>query len=571
MKSNDINKHQTTPGMDLKRHSMEDSDEFSLIEILRMNQRELERQNTELRKTKGRLEDSHSEYSELYDFAPIGYCTLDHDFRIVQINLTGVSMLGGDRERLTNKSFLNFVCPQSRDTFSQHHLLVLQTDEKQTCEIKMVRLDGTEFYVQLDSMRVNGRGAPSLKHRTAITDITRRKIMENALRESKLKNLAILNTIPDIIFIQDKNGIYIDYHAQQGDNPYLHPKSFLGRRNKQILPSAIAEQLDNLFLKTLDAGKMQIAEFSLPANYILRFYETRLVRLGADKVLSIVRDVTEQKQAEKALQAAHDLLEKRVEERTQEIEEINEQLKMEIRERKKMEKVRARTQQMETIGRLASGVAHEVRNPLNSIQAIVAVLNQELGDHREFQACSSHINTQVERLSRLMKDLLELGRQNTQEFQKIDSIPALCQTAINLWKQSHKELTHKVTLTIMKGGDEASVCGDMGKLHQVFINLLDNAAQHSPKNSEIRMEILSSAKKAIRIRVVDQGTGIKPDDLPHVFEPFFTKRHAGTGLGLSIVKNIIENHGGDIKIRNNEPPPGCNTEIMLPVAGYKGS
>jgi signal transduction histidine kinase len=294
-----------------------------------------------------------------------------------------------------------------------------------------------------------------------------------------------------------------------------------------------------------------------------------MVRLGEDKVLSIVRDITRSKQAEKALQTAHNMLERRVAERTTEIGKINIQLKKEIKERKRMEKKREKAQQMETIGQLASGVAHEVRNPLNSIQAIIAVLNQELGDHREFQNCSSHINDQVERLSRLMRDLLELGKQNKKEFIKIESVPGLCKSAINLWNQSHKEPTHKMVLNQAEGAEKAVLMGDQGKLQQVFINLLDNAAQHSPEGSEITLEILNPTKKNIRFRVVDRGTGIKPENLPRIFEPFFTKRHTGTGLGLSIVTNIIENHSGTIKARNNDPPPGCTIEISLPVAETK--
>lgn len=544
----------------------EDSDDINLVEVLRINQRELERQNRELLQTKARLEESYEQYTGLYDFAPIGYCTLDKDGNVLQINLTGARMLGEEVDQLNNQSFLSFVAEEGREVFLEHHRLVLETDEKQTCEIKMCQKNGVEFYVQLDSMRVKGRGAPPMGYRTAIIDITRRKIMENALWESKQKNLAILNTIPDVILIQDKNGIYIDYHDQTVENPYISPKAFLGKKNSDIFPSSISHELNRMFQAALASGKIQTTDYSLPFGEILRHYETRMVRLGNDKVISIIRDVTEQRQAEKALQAAHDLLERRVAERTAEVESINIQLKAEIRERRRMEKVRSRTQRMETIGKLASGVAHEVRNPLNSIQAIMAVLNQELGDHKEFQSCSTHINFQVERLSRLMKDLLELGKQNTQEFQLIDNLPSLCQSTVGLWNHSHKKPTHKVTITSMKGADDAAIYGEMGKLQQVFINLLDNAAQHSKDGSEIRIELLSPSKKNIRIRVVDQGSGIKPENLPHVFEPFFTKRHAGTGLGLSIVKNVIDAHAGTIKIRNNEPPPGCHIEIMLPLA-----
>ena len=547
-------------------------DEISLIEALRKKQAELERQNRELLETQARLEESRNKFSELYDQAPIGYFSVDTEGRILEINRTGAVMLGDSRDRLINRPFLDFVARESHDTFHIHHMSACESEGKLSCELKLVKKDGSEFYGYMESMSAKqsgpGRGTGC---RSTISDITQRKLMENALRESKLKNLAILDTIPDIIFIQDKEGIYIDYHARMQSTPSLNPKDFLGKRTRDILPLGIAVPLDRLLKTALDTGRIQEYEYSLPFGEYLRHYETRMVRLGDNKVLSIVRDITRPKQAEKALQGAHNMLERRVAERTAEIEEINIELKKEIRERKRMEKKREKAQQMETIGQLASGVAHEVRNPLNSIQAIIAVLNQELGDHREFQNCSKHINDQVERLSRLMRDLLELGKQNKKEFMPIESIPALCKSAINLWNQSQKQPTHPVVLNHGKEAEEVVLMGDQGKLQQVFINLLENASQHSPVGSEIILEILNPTKKTIHLLVTDKGTGIKAENLPRIFEPFFTKRHTGTGLGLSIVKNIIENHSGTIKARNNDPPPGCTIDITLPVTETKKS
>ncbi len=544
--------------------------EINLIEALRKKQAELEKQNRELRETQARLEESRNKFSELYDQAPIGYFSVDKAGRIFEINRTGADMLGDSRDRLVNEYFLDFVAKEFHDTYKIHFTDACASQGKLNCELKLVKKDGTEFYGYLESTPANHPGSNrGSSCRSTISDITQRKLMENALRESKLKNLAILNTIPDIIFIQDKDGVYVDYHARIQTNPTLNPKDFLGKRTRDVLPLSIAVPLDRLLKTTLDTGRIQEYEYSLPFGEYLRHYETRMVRLGENKVLSIVRDITRSKQAEKALQAAHNMLERRVAERTEEIGKINIQLKKEIKQRKRMEKKKEKAQQMETIGQLASGVAHEVRNPLNSIQAIIAVLNQELRGHHEFQNCSKHINDQVERLSRLMRDLLELGKQNKKEFMKIESIPVLCKSAVNLWKQAQKEPTHHVVLNHAERAEKAVLMGDMGKLQQVFINLLDNASQHSPEGSEITLEILNPAKKNIRIRVIDRGTGIKAENLPHIFEPFFTKRHTGTGLGLSIVTNIIENHSGTIKVRNNEPLPGCTIEISLPVVEIK--
>ncbi|MCP4215304.1 MAG: PAS domain S-box protein [bacterium] len=530
-----------------------------------MDREELEQENRQLRESSARVMESHNKYFELYDMAPMAYLTVTKKGLISEINLTGANMMGAVRHRLLHRAFVNFVGEDYHEACKSHYREVFRTGEKQTCELKLERKDGSSFIGHLESACVYSYGTYQTdKCRTTISDITLRKRMEDALRESKLKNLAILNTIPDVILIQDNGGIFIDYHAANVDNPVIAPKEFLGKRAEEVLPLAIAGPLNQLFKKTLETGKIHAYDYSLPHGELLRFYETRMVRLGGDKVLSIVRDITRQKQAERALQSAHNMLEKRVAERTAEVREINRQLKLEIRERKKMEKKRQKEQRMETIGRLASGVAHEVRNPLNSIQAIIAVLNQDLADNKEFQSCSTHINTQVKRLAQLMKDLLELGKEKRQEEHNVLSLHELCRSAITLWKQTHRKKANPTVFEFAPGTENINIKCDQGKLQQVFVNLMDNASQHSPKNAEIKIEILEPLRKYVRIQVADSGTGIKSEHLSQVFEPFFTKRHTGTGLGLSIVKHIVENHSGLIKVKNNDPLPGCTFEISLP-------
>jgi signal transduction histidine kinase len=99
-----------------------------------------------------------------------------------------------------------------------------------------------------------------------------------------------------------------------------------------------------------------------------------------------------------------------------------------------------------------------------------------------------------------------------------------------------------------------------------MMNLLDNAAQHSPDSCEIQMIIDRSADRMCRVRITDLGSGIPKEILPRIFEPFFSTRKGGTGLGMGIVKHIVEAHQGTVSIENTDPPPGCTVEIRLPCA-----
>ena len=227
--------------------------------------------------------------------------------------------------------------------------------------------------------------------------------------------------------------------------------------------------------------------------------------------------------------------------------------------RRKVEK----TRDMERLGRLVGGVAHEIRNPLNAIQAATEALSMDLGKEEEHRPLLDLIRTQVDRMSGLTRDLLDLGRPIQRSAMALLPLSKLCEGAVTTWQQSGRKKERHVAFEPETRKD-AAVFGDAGKLQQVLINLLDNASQHSKPGTEIRLTTVED-ERSLKIRVADQGEGIAPANLPRLFEPFFTTKRGGTGLGLSLVKHILEEHGGEVTGWNNDPPPGCTFEIRLPV------
>ncbi len=282
--------------------------------------------------------------------------------------------------------------------------------------------------------------------------------------------------------------------------------------------------------------------------------------------LVVTIDITKLKQVEEALQKGYDELEHRVEERTIWLKTINKLLKEQLTERKKMEVKLRNSQHMEVLGQLTAGVSHEVRNPLSAILAVSEALKKDLGENSEYSSYLDQIITQVDRLSHLMKDLLDLGKPIVQSRLQPESMLVIITQTIELWKQSTSFKKHKIHFIKPAGIGKLEVIADGAKLQQVFLNLLENAAQHSSEDNEIQLVILEPEGKTLGVCVVDCGSGIPPENLPRIFEPFFSTRRKGTGLGLSIVKNIVETHGGEITVRNNDESPGCTVEVSLPIA-----
>jgi signal transduction histidine kinase/HAMP domain-containing protein len=235
-------------------------------------------------------------------------------------------------------------------------------------------------------------------------------------------------------------------------------------------------------------------------------------------------------------------------------------------EQRDMERRLQSAQKTQVIAQLASGVAHEVRNPLNALLTLSEALFMDLGDNPEYKEFLIQIRVQVNRLSLLMQDLLELGKPIKPAQLKPEPLPPLCQQAIQMWRGAETARTHHVHLLLPRDPERMAVMAESLRMQQVLINLLDNAAQHSPENSQILMVLERSSSGYGRVQVIDQGSGIPEDVLPHVFEPFFTTRKKGTGLGMSLVRHIVENHGGTVAIWNNIPGPGCTVEIRIPLA-----
>ncbi len=179
-----------------------------LVYELGTHQIELEIQNEELRRAQEELEASRSRYTELYDYAPVGYFTFDARGLLQEMNLTGAQLLGTERGRLLNQPFVRFIAEAGdREIFTKHCEEVLQKEGKHTCEIRLKKKDGTLFYAKLQSIaKENSDGRSGLIH-TAILDITDRKEAEAALLKAGALQTAIFNSANFSSIATDAKGV----------------------------------------------------------------------------------------------------------------------------------------------------------------------------------------------------------------------------------------------------------------------------------------------------------------------------------------------------------------------------
>ena len=222
-----------------------------------------------------------------------------------------------------------------------------------------------------------------------------------------------------------------------------------------------------------------------------------------------------------------------------------------------------RAQNLEAIGMIAGGVAHEVRNPLFAIRTVVAAMEKKVAVP-EAAPFLAHVHDQVDRLSALMDDLLQLGRPIAEKEFTLTSLSSAAEEGLKIAQQEDPDTPRRCAVVPFQ--DELPVSGVPAKLAQIFSNLISNALHFTPPEAQITVTLARKGGWALA-EVKDRGTGIPPDLLADLFTPFKSRRKGGTGLGLAIVHKIVAAHGGTIQGANNEDGPGAAFTVRLPLAG----
>jgi two-component system sensor histidine kinase HydH len=235
-----------------------------------------------------------------------------------------------------------------------------------------------------------------------------------------------------------------------------------------------------------------------------------------------------------------------------------------LREIKFLQEKVKRSEKLAAIGELAAGVAHEIRNPLSSIRGFAQFLRHSLKDKPQEREYAETMVTEVDRINRVVTDLLTFARPMTVEKSPTD-ITELIEHSVRLVEAD--ALSREVNIR-MNISDLTKLPLDANQITQALLNLLLNALQAIlPKgNIEIGAE-LDASDSRLHFWVKDDGPGIPDTQIEKIFEPFYTTHEKGTGLGLAIVHKIAENHNGEIRV--DSPPKGmtrgCCFSIIIPI------
>lgn len=505
-----------------------------MLHELHVHQIELEMQNEELRRTQVGLEAARMRYFDLYDLAPVGYCSVSAQGLILQANLAAASLLGLSRAALAKLPISGVIFRADQDIYYLCRKQVIATGAPQACELRMVNSEGAPYWVHL-AVSAAPDADNELGMRIVMTDIRDRKLMQAAIEEREVRYRAMVEWSPEAVAVQRAgNIIYANAaarklfgatraHALIG-KPVLelvHPDfhSVVQARVKNMIDDKVATPMAEMVLLKLDGTPIDVEVQSI-----------RTVFDGAPAIQIAMHDVTERVRLGKLLQAKNSELES------------------------------ARSL-AETANRAKSDflahMSHDLRTPLGTILGYAQLLGS--GTPPLSPSQQSNIDQIVQAgwyLLELVNEVLDLatiesGKLSlTLEPTSLSSIMHECQAMLEPLANRRA-----IGLSFPRFDAPCFVHADRIRVKQVLINLLSNAIKYNRLGGTVAMTCTVSPPERIRICIADTGQGLAPESVAQLFQPFNRlgqERSAeeGTGIGLVMCKRLIELMGGAIGVKS---------------------
>jgi len=246
-----------------------------------------------------------------------------------------------------------------------------------------------------------------------------------------------------------------------------------------------------------------------------------------------------------------------------EIESWNRTLEMRVQEKtEELKKIQAeivQTEKMSTLGYISAGMAHEIRNPLNSIGLYVQLLKGGVDDSEQVDFLEK-IETEVRRIDSILRKLMDVVKRPRYHLQHV-SVPEIIDSLLDLFQPRVK--LHGIKVKRDYRVDPPLILADAAEIEQIFSNLFANSIEEMTEGGVLSV-VLEQDHDMMHVQVADTGKGIPKEDLQKIFDPFYTTKNSGTGLGLSVVLRIVRTYNGKIEV-TSEVGKGTKFTVSLPL------
>ncbi len=470
-------------------------------------------------------------YRELFDSIQEGLFFATPDGRFLDVNDAMVRMLGYEsRDELLRNDVGSYLypAPEARERILRelHSKGVLRNYEE-----TLRRKDGTLLYTLQNITGVRDASGRIAQMRGLMLDVTEQKMFQAQLQRERDFNQKILNTTQSMILVLDTAGL-ISYANRRCYEAGYREEEMIGRHLVDLVDGAQRGEFEAALETTAHGQQVENLEARAKrGDGTLGYFSISLspMRDEQDAVNSVVVVMTD------------------------------------ITDAALLQAKLAHAERMATIGRLVSGVAHEVNNPLAAILGFTDLLIEDPEIPASAHESLEIILQETQRTKNIVQDLLSFARQRPVQREAVQ-LGAILRQTIKL--RSYDFTSHGVEVVEEFDEELPATIGDSQQLQQVFLNIVNNAydaIQEAGRRGVVRLRT-KRAGDSIEVAISDNGTGIT--DAARIFDPFFTTKPTGkgTGLGLSICYGIVRAHGGEIQCWNNENGEGSTFLVKLPVA-----
>ena len=515
---------------------------------------------TERKEAERQLVESEERYRTLIETMNDGLGIQDPDGNITYVNQRLADMVGYSRSELEKMNVADLLDAENlqllRDNMARR-----REGHAERYEAALVRKDGSDLHVLISPQPIfDGQGQYQGSF-AVMSDITSQELAARKLVESEARLDAFFADAPAGLVIFDRQHRYAKVNTTFAEIVGGTVDEVVGKRPADFLPEeealAIDSLLDEVFLNgTALLNQVFNGETSakpgVPRQWVFSMFPIRL----ADQTISaagvVIVETTERMQAEEELKRLNEELEMRVEARTAELQQAQDEL--------------IRKERLATLGQLTATVGHELRNPLGTMRTSLYVLQNRLDlDDADVRQTVERLDRNITRCDNIIDELLDYTR-----VTNLDRTP----TALDDWmSELLDELEDANGVTVHRNLDSIGtvVAFDRDRMRRVIVNLYDNARQAIAEagvatTREHRLTVASrTTKDRVELIISDTGPGMEPEVHAKAFEPLYSTKGFGVGLGLPIVKQIMDQHGGGIVIES-EPGSGTRVVIWLPVA-----